>query len=305
MTSIENNDYTAINKQIDEISNCGITPLNFINEFVEYLLNIIIDNQCESKEYLLNIRNLIFKLNDIVQNFNSIVNPFTLIKVELLSINYFPGNNDVNISHTETLQKSVKNNDIDKQYANKKDFVNEVNVKIDEKNVNEENDIKILEEHNNNNIIINDEIKKIRINNSFYKASKDLKQKFLFTFQEVKDKLSIENNFKLLGMIENATVEVVSSKNVIFSFNNANDAIIFNENVNSIEKYYNEKNNSVYKFIAISLNEWDIIRQEFIKNKGKVYSYIDENDVKYMSDEKDETFELAESLFGNDILEVN
>lgn len=305
LTSIENNDYTAINKQIDEISNCGITPLNFINEFVEYLLNIIIDNQCESKEYLLNIRNLIFKLNDIVQNFNSIVNPFTLIKVELLSINYFPGNNDVNISHTETLQKSVKNNDIDKQYANKKDFVNEVNVKIDEKNVNEENDIKILEEHNNNNIIINDEIKKIRINNSFYKASKDLKQKFLFTFQEVKDKLSIENNFKLLGMIENATVEVVSSKNVIFSFNNANDAIIFNENVNSIEKYYNEKNNSVYKFIAISLNEWDIIRQEFIKNKGKVYSYIDENDVKYMSDEKDETFELAESLFGNDILEVN
>ena len=305
LTSIENNDYTAINKQIDEISNCGITPLNFINEFVEYLLNIIIDNQCESKEYLLNIRNLIFKLNDIVQNFNSIVNPFTLIKVELLSINYFPGNNDVNISHTETLQKSVKNNDIDKQYANKKDFVNEINVKIDEKNVNEENDIKILEEHNNNNIIINDEIKKIRINNSFYKASKDLKQKFLFTFQEVKDKLSIENNFKLLGFIENATIEVVSSKNVIFSFKDTSDAIIFNENVNSIEKYYNEKNNSVYKFIAISLNEWHTIRQEFIRNKDKVYSYIDENDVKYMSDEKDETFELAESLFGTDILEVN
>lgn len=305
LTSIENNDYTAINKQIDEISNCGITPLNFINEFVEYLLNIIIDNQCESKGYLLNIRNLIFKLNDIVQNFNSIVNPFTLIKVELLSINYFPGNNDVNISHAETLQKSVKSNDIDKQYANKKDFVNEINVKIDEKNVNEENDIKILEEHNNNNIIINDEIKKIRINNSFYKASKHLKQKFLFTFQEVKDKLSIENNFKLLGFIENATIEVVSSKNVIFSFKDTSDAIIFNENVNSIEKYYNEKNNSVYKFIAISLNEWDTIRQEFIRNKDKVYSYIDENDVKYMSDEKNETFELAESLFGNDILEVN
>lgn len=305
LKSIENNDYSAINEQINEISNCGITPLNFINEFVEYLLNIIIDNQYKSRDYLLNIRNLIFKLNDIVQNFNSIVNPFTLIKVELLSINYFPGNNDVNISHAETLQKSVKNNDIDKQYANKKDFVNEINVKIDEKNVNEENDIKILEEHNNNNIIINDEIKKIRINNSFYKASKDLKQKFLFTFQEVKDKLSIENNFKLLGFIENATIEVVSSKNVIFSFKDTSDAIIFNENVNSIEKYYNEKNNSVYKFIAISLNEWDTIRQEFIRNKDKVYSYIDENDVKYMSDEKDETFELAESLFGNDILEVN
>lgn len=312
LTSIENNDYTAINKQIDEISNCGITPLNFINEFVEYLLNIIIDNQCESKEYLLNIRNLIFKLNDIVQNFNSIVNPFTLIKVELLSINYFPGNNDVNISHTNTLQKSVKNKDVNKQNSNKKDFVSEINAEIDKKNVNEENDIKILEDHNNNNnnnnnnnIIINDEIKKIRINNSFYKASKDLKQKFLFTFQEVKDKMSIENNFKFLGMIENATVEVVSSKNVIFSFNNANDAIIFNENVNNIEKHYNEINNSEYKFIAISLNEWDIIRQEFIKNKGKVYSYIDENDVKYMADEKDETFELAESLFGNDILEIN
>lgn len=308
LSSIENNDYSAINEQINEISNCGITPLNFINEFVEYLLNIIIDNQYKSREYLLNIRNLIFKLNDIVQNFNSIVNPFTLIKVELLSINYFPGNNDVNISHNNILQKSVKNNDVDKQNSNKKDFVSEINFETDKKNVNEENDIKILENHNNNNknnIIINDEIKKIRINNSFYKASKDLKQKFLFTFQEVKDKLSIENNFKLLGFIENATIEVVSSKNVIFSFNNTNDAIIFNENVNNIEKYYNEISNSEYKFIAISLNEWANIKQEFIKNKGKVYSYIDENDVKYMSGEKNETFELAESLFGNDILEVD
>ncbi len=305
LTSIENNDYNAINEQINEISNCGITPLNFINEFVEYLLNIIIDNQYKSREYLLNIRNLIFKLNDIVQNFNSIVNPFTLIKVELLSINYFPGNNDVNISHTETLQKSVKNNDINKNNIDEDGSDIEVNNKIDEKNVNKVNDEKILEEHNSSSVIINDEIKKIRVNNSFYKASKDLKQKFLLTFQEFKDKLSIENNFKLLGFIENATIEVVSSKNVIFSFKDTSDAIIFNENVNNIEKYYNDKNNSVYKFIAISLDEWDAIRQEFIRNKDKVYNYIDENDVKYMSDEKNETVELAESLFGTDILEVN
>ena len=305
LTSIENNDYNAINEQINEISNCGITPLNFINEFVEYLLNIIIDNQYKSREYLLNIRNLIFKLNDIVQNFNSIVNPFTLIKVELLSINYFPGNNDVNISHTETLQKSVKNNDINKNNIDEDGSDIEVNNKIDEKNVNKVNDEKILEEHNSSSVIINDEIKKIRVNNSFYKASKDLKQKFLLTFQEFKDKLSIENNFKLLGFIENATIEVVSLKNVIFSFKDTSDAIIFNENVNNIEKYYNDKNNSVYKFIAISLDEWDAIRQEFIRNKDKVYNYIDENDVKYMSDEKNETVELAESLFGTDILEVN
>ena len=305
LTSIENNDYNAINEQINEISNCGITPLNFINEFVEYLLDIIIDNQYKSREYLLNIRNLIFKLNDIVQNFNSIVNPFTLIKVELLSINYFLGNNDVNISHTETLQKSVKNNDINKNNIDEDGSDIEVNNKIDEKNVNKVNDEKILEEHNSSSVIINDEIKKIRVNNSFYKASKDLKQKFLLTFQKFKDKLSIENNFKLLGFIENATIEVVSSKNVIFSFKDTSDAIIFNENVNNIEKYYNDKNNSVYKFIAISLDEWDAIRQEFIRNKDKVYNYIDENDVRYMSDEKNETVELAESLFGTDILEVN
>ena len=94
--SIDNGNVKEINNLLDEISVSGITPLNFINEFVEYLLNKIINGETNKVN---DIKELIYKLNNLIINFNSVVNPFTLIKVELISLNYFPGNNFVDISH--------------------------------------------------------------------------------------------------------------------------------------------------------------------------------------------------------------
>lgn len=279
--AIVNNDVNDINIIIDDIINNGITPLNFVNEYVNFLLNKIVNNEYKNYDELSFIKNLIYKINSLVSNFNSFVNPFTLIKVELLT-NYFPGNNFVNIS------REIENH--------------EKNVISCNKVLERKYDVK--ENINENYINLNvDKIKNIRVNNSFVDASKENKKRFTDLWKKMCNNLTVENNYNILGYFVNLSIEVVSSTNVIFSFPNINDAILFNNNVNIIEEYFNNVNNNVYKFIALSNDEWQLEKNKFISEKNKKYEYIDES-ILTVDEKEIKNKNVAEDIFGNDIIEI-
>ena len=296
-SSIKDNNRENISSIIDSVANLGLTPLNFIGEFVDYLLNKLLSNKIYSYDDILQLKDLIFKLNKITSNFNSIVNPFTLIKVELITLNYFPGNNNVDIS--QEIKEECK--EIVENCENKVKDIESV-----ENNVNfTKNEKKSVE-----NVMVNnfskvdvEKVKLTRINNSFVNVSKECKIKFTSLWKEFIDKLSIESQYQLLGYIENSNIEVVSPTNVLFSLKSESEAIIFNENLMSIENSFNEHNKTDYKFYALSNDEWISEKQKFISNKNKVYEYIEEkNDDKIVDSVK--SFGLAEDIFGNDVIEV-
>ena len=296
-SSIKDNNRENISSIIDSVANLGLTPLNFIGEFVDYLLNKLLSNKIYSYDEILQLKDLIFKLNKITSNFNSIVNPFTLIKVELITLNYFPGNNNVDIS--QEIKEECK--EIVENCENKVKDIESV-----ENNVNfTKNEKKSVE-----NVMVNnfskvdvEKVKLTRINNSFVNVSKECKIKFTSLWKEFIDKLSIESQYQLLGYIENSNIEVVSPTNVLFSLKSESEAIIFNENLMSIENSFNEHNKTDYKFYALSNDEWISEKQKFISNKNKVYEYIEEkNDDKIVDSVK--SFGLAEDIFGNDVIEV-
>ena len=160
---------------------------------------------------------------------------------------------------------------------------------------------KIIEEKIDKGLEI-DKLKKIRINNSFVNPSKEIKVDFINNWKALIDKLNVENEFNILGYIENGNVEVVSETNVIFSFNSLSDSIIFNKNLLSIESKYNEMFNKELKFIGISIDEWNVEKQQFINNKNKKYIYLDELKEEIIEDIK--TKDIAEDIFGDDIIEV-
>ena len=287
--NILNSKLEEINLMIDEIANSGLTPLNFINEFVEYLLNKIILNKNNTLEDVKLIKKLIFKLNNIIINFNSVVNPFTLIKVELISINYFPGNNFVDISQKEIDENNILNSKVVDSTIIRNVVENKDEVKIEEESNHEEDKILDLEK-----------LKKIRINNSFVNASKELKQEFILNWKDLLSKLNIENEFNILGYIENANVCVVSKTNVLFSFLTENDSIIFNKNVSIIEEKFNSKYNKNFKFISLSNNDWIVEKDKFINNKDKEYKYLNENEIVENVESKD----LALDIFGDELIEI-
>ena len=283
---IKDGNIDFINNKLDEISNSGITPLNFVNDFVNYLLKQIIDKNIIKYDEIEYVKLIINKLNSVVNNFNSLINPFILIKIELLTLNYFPGNNNVDISQSKENVNVEKNN-------KKMDNIINYNNNNDDSNINsDKNDKKI------------DDVKHVRINNSFVDASKDYKINFKNNWSKLISDLILENDYSLLGYVETANVEVVSSTNVIFSFKSDNEAILFNNNIETIEVKYNEANNSNYKFIALSINEWNVEKQKFIDNKNKVYKYLDENDI--INNESDSKAKnIADDLFGDNIVEIS
>lgn len=288
---IKDGNIDFINNKLDEISNSGITPLNFVNDFVNYLLKQIIEKNIIKYDEIEYVKLIINKLNSVINNFNSLINPFILVKIELLTLNYFPGNNNVNISQSKEnvkVKKDIKNNKKMENFITNHDNIDNVNINSDK------NEKKI------------EDVKYIRINNSFVDASKDYKINFKNNWNKLLNDLNFENDYSLLGYIETANVEVVSSTNVIFSFKSDNEAILFNNNIETIEVKYNEANNSNYKFIALSINEWNVEKQKFIDNKNKVYKYLDENDIiNNESDSNSKAKNIADDLFGDNIVEIS
>lgn len=284
-----------INNKINEYSNMGLTPLNFINEFVDFLLDKLLNSNTRNTDELLKLKDLIFKLNNITSNFNSIVNPFTLIKVELITLNYFPGNNFVDISQ--------QNNDNYQQNVNDIEVKTKIVDEIDKNEIN--NNVSDLQ----NDVIYKPikidipKLKNIRVNNSFVNVSKDLKNKFINSWKDFVNNLSLSGNYNLLGYIENINIEVVSQTNVLFSFRTDAEAILFNENLILVENTFNEKNKTNYKFLALSESEWIIEKQKFIENKEKKYVYLEEN-IEESNNDNVKTFDLAEDIFGEDIIEI-
>ena len=286
--SIDNGNVKEINNLLDEISVSGITPLNFINEFVEYLLNKIINGETNKVN---DIKELIYKLNNLIINFNSVVNPFTLIKVELISLNYFPGNNFVDISHKKENIVNENVNVENHEVLNNTEIIEEVN--REEKEYKKE--IKI--EKSSINF---DKIKQIRINNSFAGASKEVKVEFMIKWKEFLNKLNIDSDYNTLGYVENANIVVVSKTNTMFAFEKESESLLFNTNLSVIEDKFNELNNLTCKFISLSNEEWNVEKNNFINNKDKKYEYIEE----IVEEESFEAKDLAEDIFGNDIIEI-
>ena len=259
---------------IDHISTTGITPLNFINSFVDYLLEKIIVNKNLNYKEVIMIKEIVNTMNKIISTFNSVLNPFILIKIELITINYFPGNN---------LESKNETTDLEKKLNNKIEELAELNKEETKQNT------KNLQN-----------LKNIRINNSFVDASKEKKEKFLNRWKEIIAGLKVKDDNNILGYVENCKVEVVSTTNVIFSSKRTSDAVIFNDNLELIESLINGKNENKYQIICLSSDEWNEEKKNYIKNKNKKYEYIfEDNKV-----EKSEALNIANDVFGDNIVEL-
>ena len=86
---------------------------------------------------------------------------------------------------------------------------------------------------------------------------------------------------------------------MIFSYKNSNSAEIFNNNLNIIEKVINKAFNQSYRAIAVNIDEWESIKQEFKKNKLS-FKYTEETEklldqIKNTKNNKDD----FESMFGS------
>lgn len=287
---LNENKIEEFNTYFNDYLNRGLDTNILINKILNqiYLEEIKIKNGNHSFISLENLKKL---ANEIVNCYNK-KDGLILIKIILLS--YFPNKNT-----TEHLSPKLidSNNKQPTQEIIKKELSI---IKQEEKSQNSDENEKIESEPENSTDLLN--LQAIRINNAFAEASKESKQEFSKNWDDFKKKIELDNNIELLSIIEDASIEVVSSKNVIFSNPSKSGTIIFNENLHENEKEFNKKNKSKYKFICLDQEKWNEEKLNYIKNKKtKEYKYIDEETIINNHNSINEAFDI----FENDIIEVN
>ena len=151
-----------------------------------------------------------------------------------------------------------------------------------------------------------DENKKIKINNVFCGPSKELKNNFVKNYEKLKEYLSIKEYNALVNLLLKATPQIVTETNVLFTFKNNFDIVLFDNKIEEIQDLLRKIFGKKYSIVAVNNEEYSNILKEYKKNidSGKTYKYIEEPEIEKKNNKNTKIENTAETLFGKDCIIV-
>lgn len=154
---------------------------------------------------------------------------------------------------------------------------------------------------NTDETVINN--KKIRINNVLFGANKEIKLKINEQLKNVNEYVSKKEYNAISTLILKGVAEVISDKYILFRFKNNFEIVLFDKNIDEIEKLMKLILKTEYKVIAVTDEEWNKIREEYIENikKGITYNFINE-DKKINKNTNSLLENTIEDIFGSDYI---
>ncbi len=276
-------------KNVNDFYDKSINFINVVNNLESLIKDILIFNNSSNyfdKEYeeilynfskididlLLKASEYLFALNnELKKNNQRVISEIYLLKITLLFKN-------------ENLNNNIKN---DSNSTNNKNHKNEEKLEF---SVNKEE-------------IINN--KAILINNVFFGANKEEKEKFIKKYNNISEYLTDKNFNSIANLLIKAVPEVVSKDIVLFSFKNDFEVVLFDKNWELVKKILKNIYKKNYDVIAISIDDWNIEKNKYIQNikNGVKYTYIDEKKERKSSRKKKNDLEnIVEDIFGEEII---
>ena len=285
---------------VEEIDHTGKSIIKFIDEVIIFLKDTLIYvnnsklSEISSKNEKLKeigslmdqkkIYTLIMTLNDIVNKIKVSSYPAIVVVVSILEFvdnNIAVDNLNDNVRIVEKKDILLEKKDDEGKKEEKIIVSNSENDKIDEEVKNDAKEETMVKVEVN---LIDDNLKQIRINNTFVDASKqiliDIKNKWNF----VNDYL-LSNKYSVVsGLLNDTTPVAAGTRNLILL--GKYDAVVerINEVTDVVSSLLKEILNSDYTVICLTNDEWEDEKKKYIDNlkSSKKYSYINEK----TSDEK-------------------
>ncbi len=176
--------------------------------------------------------------------------------------------------------------------------------KIETKNNSKDNEIPIIIEEKQNEE--KEKNKSIKINNVFCGPSKELKNNFVKNYEKLKEFLSIKEYNSLVNLLLKATPQIVTETNVLFTFKNNFDIVLFDNKIEEIQDLLRKIFEKKYSVVAVNNEEYSNILKEYKKNidSGKIYKYIEEPHIETKDNKNTKIENTAETLFGKDCIIV-
>ena len=291
----EGNVSSVIDK-IQELENTSSDYKIFIKKVVQELAHIAVlikVNNYQGQFSFQQVKKLIFELNDVLNKININVNPYELIEIILLNVisnedNEKEATGDSKIIKTNTLntEKLVNNNPENIIFEKKEDKIAE----------------EVIENSDNNDSAYINELKKIRVNNCFTDAKKEI----LISNQVIWNQKKSDSNVdkRILGLIVDSQLVASSLKNVIITTKLSSMATLINSQLEDVEKALNLE----FHVIALSMEEWKNEKNKYIQNiKNKyVYNYIEEETIENLKPKKasSDFEEITTNIFNSDKIEI-
>lgn len=150
-----------------------------------------------------------------------------------------------------------------------------------------------------------DEFKKIRINNTLATADKNELLKVIKNYGKIEEYISSKtyNNFARI-LLEGKPV-CAGKEYLLISYPSVSAITVIDNNIIKIENLIKKVFDNNYKITAILDEEWDKIKEEFIKNKknNRKYDIIEEKKI-VINSEKTDTEKEAIDLFGEESITI-
>jgi len=284
--------------------------LKLVDKFYEEGKNLI--NICEKLEVL--VKNII-----IYQNTNNYFNKTyeeKLSEFSQIDVNKLLEMSKILIDLDNELKKCDNQKIIIDIYMLKMNLLYKETENISKTNKNDKktdkielkNDIledkKPINEENSNS---SDETKKIRINNVLFGANKLLKNEFNEEFKKINDYLSMKEYNNIANLLLKSTAEVVSDSYVLFNFKQSFDVVIFDKNIEEITKLLKLMYNKKYNIVAVTDEEWQNIKKEYMNNvkNGIKYTFIEENKILKKTNKNTELQNSVENIFGDEYITID
>lgn len=286
--SIDKKDLENFNKIFDEFYNNNLNYKVIIKKLIYSLSDISIKILNDESNWNLSFddcKNMIFELNDLINKINININAYLLIKILLL--NYFKKKN-VPIEASN--------------YGKNLELKSEKNLEIDGKKDIDFNRKNTFVNFNNNLKNINEDFINRRINNCFVNASKNNLLSIQKIWSEFIKKIDVA---QIKGLISDTQVVTASDSYAILITTINHQEIELNQNIDNIEKSFNNFFNKEYKLIFLNEEKWNIEKKKYINNLQKKYKYeFISEDIEENNDLEDEMTTIANNLFAKDKIEI-
>ena len=273
------NDIDGLVSLLRNIKETGVD----IKVFLDKILDSFIDKAIEMKKKNIStsafkqLKKIVETLNNLYSKINYNSNGYLLLELEL-------------ISFINDEENQISNRDINQIIS--REIIN-LDTEIDVNNMLNNNE-------NQQKYLICDDFINIRINNTFVNCKKEFKISFNDLWNNFVGLLKKDNIIDLLNISSKSIPQVVSDNYVIFLTRSESIKIVANSKLYEIENKFNSTNNSDYKFIFISKNDWDGLMKEYDKNKK--YDIISEDE---FINTDISAINMAESVFGEDKVKID
>ena len=299
---------------ISDVDDGGKNIISIFSQIMYFLRDKVVDYYVnKNKEDVKKIENyekLINIINEKMFDIKKSENP--KIYIEVLLLNFIEKNvksglkqsvveNVLDKNNEEEVLKTnpVLDENVEKEVLHKKDGL--------DKNSEEERKEKIKTVENFSSEILNiSDIMNVRVNNTLAKANKKILKEEIEKLNILNDYTFDQNIGYLVCEILNSKFRVASSDCIVISYEY--DSIV-KQNLKNLEKItqtYNKLTNSNKKFAIITDNEWNYVKNDYIKHlkNNDPYVLLEEPEEIFDKKEKDDILvSSAIELFG-DIVEV-